>query len=286
MLGRHARSYAALILIAVLVSTALTAIAWIWRARTIRLLALQGPDYLFTAAQGQEIISISVTPERKLEKLEFRFRALVTRDPLSVQRNLSRVTSVQQLLESWPPIAERRQYFSAIGAEALIFVHEVPVTNMESQRLVLVDFGKVYSSLFDSRHDNESLTAFAFLINETDHIAGYFEGYSDYLVARVERGAQLRRERLLQSVRVQSGEKIEEYASEPTPDQLSIQHDLPPWGQIAFEKPSPDKPYGATLIVKEGNIQVGNLLVTVETYAEGRWYGDASGYWVIRTGLV
>ncbi len=283
MIGKHARSYIALCLIVAVISTAWTATAWIWRDRAVRLLALQGPDCMFAASQGQEILSISVTPERELESLELRFRCLIERDPLTVGMNTSMFDSVQELLDACPPVADRLAYFSEVGAEPFISIHDVHAENVEGGRVIFVDFGKVYSSLFDPIYDNESVTTFAFLVNSTDHIAGYFEGYSDFLVARVEKRL-LRREQLLELVCIESGDETEEYLPEPGANQLSIQ-DLPAWGQISFTDTLKDKPYGVTLVVKEGMIQTGRLMVTVETFAEGRWFEEASGYWIVRTGL-
>jgi hypothetical protein len=37
------------------------------------------------------------------------------------------------------------------------------------------------------------------------------------------------------------------------------------------------------MIVKEGMIGLDRILLFVETFADGNWYEEASGYWVIRT---
>jgi hypothetical protein len=283
MLGKQAKRYLALILIVTLASTAVTVTGWIWRDRTIRLLSLQGSDYILGGAQGQGIFSISMAPERRLGNLELRFRCLIERDPRDVPFAVSSVNSTEELLQACPPVRERLEYFSALGADEYVSVHEVSPTNLEDNRLIVVDFGKVYSYLFDARHDNESLTTYAFLVNSTNQIAGYFEGYSEFLVARGEDDGLLRRGELLEMVRLMSGEETNDYVPEPGPGQFSVDSDLPPWGHISFPEPVRDKPYGATILVKEGRVDTGRLLVTIEPFADGRWFEDGSGYWVVKT---
>ncbi len=283
MVGAQIRRYLSLVIVVAIISTAWTTAAWIWRDRTLRLLAIQGPDFLFAAAQGEEIISVSVAPERKLGNLEFEFRCLIERDPATVPINITKVGSIQQLLEECLPVADRFEYFSALDAEPFISVHEVLPTNVEGHRLVMVDFGRVYASLFDPRYQNESLTTFAFLINSTDHLVGYFEGYSEYVVLRGAHGRLLKREELLNLVRVEEGGTRTDYVPDAGPDQLSIEDDLPAWGRISFRETARDKGHGVTLIVKEGKIGLERLLIIVETFADGRWLDEASGYWVVRT---
>jgi hypothetical protein len=111
---------------------------------------------------------------------------------------------------------------------------------------------------------------------------GYFEGYSEMLVMRGEMGRILRRGELVDMVRLESGESLSEYVPQPGPGQLSMD-DLPPWGQIIFEDTGTDLSYGVTLVVKEGLIGIERLVFIVETFADGNWFEEASGYWVIRT---
>jgi len=285
MLGSHGRRYLIIVLMAITISTAWTLIVWIWRERAVRLLEIQGPDVLFNAARGERVLSISVAPERDLTTLGFRFRSLMSED-LAWATNLSVVGSVDELLASCRPVAERMRLFQELGAGPFISIHRVPVTNSKDERLVLVDFGRIYSALFSQGHENESISCFAFLINSTNNLVGYFEGYSDYIVARPSKLTYLNRENLLKLVRVQAGEENLEYLSEPSGDEPSIRDDLPHWGEISLSDAKKDSPYGVTLVMKEGKISSGTLLLTAETYAEGRWVEDASGYWVVQTAAM
>jgi hypothetical protein len=283
MAGSNLRGYVAIFLIVGVLSTSLVAITWIWRERGLRTLSLSGPDYLFKAAQGTATISITVTPETELDALEFRFRCLVERDMSELSLRTLRASSTEDLADAWPTVRDRLRYFETIGAREHVAIHDVSATNQEA-RVVLFDFGKIYSCLFDDEHDNESLTTYAFLLNSTNHIVGCFEGYSDYLVARELKGELLRRDEVLKLVGVQSGDIVNEFygreGAEPSTQSL------PSWGHISFEKVRVDEPYGVTLIAKEANMAPGRLLLCVETFGDGIWYPDSSGYWIARTELV
>ncbi len=282
MVSTQVKRYLALVLLVVVVSTAWTITTYIWRDRTLRLLGMQGTDSLFAAARAQRILSISVTPERKLGNVEFRFRCLVERKLADVPINLEKVTDLDELFEACRPVADRLNYFSTMGADEYVQFHEVVPNNAEGLRLIFVDFGRIYASLFDPAYGNESVTTFAFLVNSSDHLVGYFEGYSEILVMRGTFGRILRRSDLLDMVRIESGPIVTEYVPDPGPGQLSLD-ELPPWGQVAFEDVPGNEPCTATIIVKEGMIGLERLLFAVETYADGNWFEDASGYWVIKT---
>jgi len=283
MVSRQVKAYLALVLIIAVLSTAWTITSWIWRERTLRLLGLQGTDALFAAAQGEKVLTITVAPEREIGRLEFRFRSLIEREPAEVPLDMERVDSTEQVLVECRPIADRINYFSTLGAEQYALVHEVHPTNLPGHRLLIVDFGRIYASLFDEKYQNESITTFAFLLNNTDHLVGYFEGYSEFLVMREKRGRLLGREELLNLVRVEIGPDSTSYYPEAGAGQLSMK-DLPAWGQVTFDETFTDMPYGVTMIVKEGMIELERILLFVETYADGNWYEEASGYWVVKTG--
>ncbi len=283
MEGSKLRSYLAIFLIVIVISTSLTAVAWIWREGGIRKLSLSGPDYIFQAAQGTATLSLTVSPQSKLDVLEFRFRSLVERDMSELNLNVSMVRDLEDLRYAWASVEDRLKYFDLIEAGDYVSVHNVSITNEEDLRMVLFDFGKLYSCLYDSRHDNESLTSYAFLLNSTNHIVGCFEGYSDFVAVRKKRGVLLTRNDVLRLVRVQSGEEVEEYYGDA--DAEPSTEDLSPWGQIAFEQVETDEPYGVTLIIKEGKLSTGRLILCAETFGDGRWYPECSGYWLVKTEL-
>jgi hypothetical protein len=283
MVSRQVKAYLALVLIVAVLSTAWTITSWIWRERTLRLLGLQGTDALFAAAQGEKVLTITVAPEREIGRLEFRFRSLIEREPDEVPLDMERVESTEQVLVECRPIADRLDYFSTLGAEQYALVHEVYPTNLPGHRLVIVDFGRIYASLFDEKYQNESITTFAFLLNNTDHLVGYFEGYSEFLAMREKRGKLLSRGELLNLVRIEVGPGSTSYYPVAGSNQLSMD-DLPAWGQVTFDETLRDTPYGVTMIVKEGMIGLERILLFVETYADGNWYEEASGYWVVKTG--
>ncbi len=278
----QAKRYLSLILLVIVISTAWTVTAYIWRGRTLRLLGMQGTDALFWAARGERILSISVAPERKLGTLEFRFRCLIERDLEDVPIKIERAETTEGLLEACAPVSDRLDYFATMGAEDYVVIHEVLPTNREDLRLVFVDFGRIYASLFEAEYSNESVTTFAFLLNETDHLVGYFEGYSEIMVMRGALGKLMRRGELLDLVRLESGDDALEYLPEPTPDGLSLD-DLPLWGRVTFQDVEPNQAYGVTAVVKEGRIEGENLVFAIDTYVDGNWFEEASGYWVIKT---
>jgi hypothetical protein len=282
LVSAQVKQYVSLILLVIVVATAWTVMAYIWRDRTLRLLGMQGTDALFSAARGERILSISVAPERKLGTLEFRFRCLIERDPEAVSITVGRVETTAELLEACPPVSDRLDYFATMGADEYVVIHEVVPANKGEMRLVFVDFGRIYASFFEAEYSNESITTFAFLLNETDHLVGYFEGYSEIMVMRGSLGKVLTRGELLDLVRVQAGEDVVEYAAEPGEDGLSLD-DLPPWAQITFRDAEPNQVYGVTTVVREGKIEEERLVFAIETYVDGNWFEDASGYWVIKT---
>ena len=277
----HVKQYISLILLVLVASTAWTLTTYIWRDRTIRLLGMQGTDTLFAAARGERILSVKVAPERKLGSLEFRFRCLIERSPKDVPIMLEKADTVDELIQACRPISDRLDYFATMGADDYVVVHEVSPQNLKGHRLVFIDFGRIYASLYTPEHSNESLTTFAFLLNGTNHLVGYFEGYSEILVMRGALGRLLGRGEILDLVRVESGKERVDYVPEPGPGELSLE-ELPPWGRIEFQDVSSDQ-YGVTIVVKEGMIGAERLLFVVETFADGNWYEDASGYWVIKT---
>lgn len=281
MVSVHVKRYISLIFLVLVASTAWTLTAYIWRDRTIRLLGMQGTDALFSAARGERILSIRVAPERRLGNLEFRFRCLIERNPRDVPIMLEKAETAAELIEACRPVSDRLDYFATMGAAEYAVIHEVVPENLKGHRLVFVDFGRIYASLYSAEHSNESLTTFAFLLNRTGHLVGYFEGYSEILVMRGTFGKLLGRSQILDLVRVESGKERVDYVPDPGPGELSL-GDLPPWGQITFHGVTSD-PYGVTIVVKEGMIGSERLLFAVETFADGNWFGDASGYWVIKT---
>jgi hypothetical protein len=282
MVSKQVRAYLAIILVVAILSTAWTITSWIWRERTLRLLGIQGTDTLFSAAQGERILSITVAPERTIGKLEFRFRSLIEREPADVPLTITKINSSEEVLVECGPIADRLAYFSTFGADQYALVHEVIPSNFPGHRIILVDFGRVYASFFDEKYQNESVTTFAFLVNTTDHLVGYFEGYSEFLAMRGVRGRLLTRNAVIKMLSVDVGPTTTSYVSNAGPDQLSLA-DLPAWGQITFDDTLTDIPYSFTMIVKEGMIGLDRILLYVETFADGNWYEEASGYWVIRT---
>ncbi|MBU7004790.1 MAG: hypothetical protein HXS50_04435 [Theionarchaea archaeon] len=282
MVSKHVRAYLALILIVAILSTAWTITSWIWRERTLRLLGIQGTDTLFSAAQGERILSITVAPERKIGRLEFRFRSLIEREPADVPLTITKINSSEEVLVECGPIADRLAYFSTLGADQYALIHEVNPTNLPGHRLIVVDFGRIYASFFDEKYQNESVTTFAFLVNTTDHLVGYFEGYSEYLAMRGVRGRLLTRKDLINMLRVEVGPTTTSYVPNAVGDQLLLA-DLPAWGQLAFEDTLTDMPYSFTMIVREGMIGLERILLITETFADGNWYEKASGYWLIRT---
>ncbi len=281
MVSIHVKRYISLILLVLVASTAWTLTAYIWRDRTIRLLGMQGTDTLFSAARGERILSIRVAPERKLGNLEFRFRCLIERSLDEVPINLDRAETTDELIEACRPVSDRLGYFATMGAAEYAVVHEVDPDNLKGHRLVFIDFGRIYASLLSPEHGNESLTTFAFLLNETNHLVGYFEGYSEILVMRGTMGRLLGRSEILDLVRVESGTERVDYVPEPRPGEFPLD-DLPVWGQISFEDVTSDQ-YGVTIVVKEGMVGSERLLFAVETFADGNWFEEASGYWVIKT---
>lgn len=282
LVSTQIRRYLSLILLVVLVSTAWTVTAYIWRDRTLRLLGMQGTDALFSAARGERILSISVAPEKRLGTLEFRFRCLIERDPEAVPIAIERAETTEELIEACPPVSDRLEYFATMGADEYVVVHEIVPTNRGDLRMVFIDFGRIYASLFEAEYSNESITTFAFLLNETGHLVGYFEGYSEMMAMRGTLGKVLTRGELLDLVRIESGDGIVEYAAEPGEDGSSIE-DLPPWAQITFTDAEPNQVYGVTAVVKEGMIGGERLVFAIDTYVDGNWFEDASGYWVVKT---
>ncbi len=286
MLRRHLRSYLALVLIVVVVSTAWTTIAWVWRQRTLKPLDLRCPSELFAAARGERTISVAVSPERKMDDLEFRFRCLFRRDP-STALNSSilkgQVDSTSALLAACRPISERLSMLEDMGAERFVVVHEAPLTNGKGDTVVLVDFAKVYSFLFEPRHENESVTTFAFLLNSSRSLVGYFEGYATPILAKRTGAKLMGKERLLKLVRIKEGPDEKTYVENPMGGELSLR-DLPAWGEVRFSSPDQNEAYGVTLVVKEGMMETGDLLLVAETYGEGVWYEDCSGFWLVKTG--
>lgn len=278
------KRYISLILLVLVASTAWTLTAYIWRDRTIRLLGMQGTDTLFSAARGERILSIKVAPERKLGSLEFRFRCLIERSLDEVPISLDRAETTDELIEACRPVSDRLDYFATMGAAEYAIIHEVTPENLKGHRLVFIDFGRIYASLFSPEHGNESLTTFAFLLNGTDHLVGYFEGYSEIMVMRGTLGRLLGRGEILDLVRVESGSERVDYVPTPGPDEFSLD-DLPAWGQIAFKEVTSDQ-YGVTIVVREGMVGSERLLFAVETFADGNWFEESSGYWVIKTGRI
>ena len=278
------KRYISLILLVLVASTAWTLTAYIWRDRTIRLLGMQGTDSLFSAARGERILSIKVAPERKLGSLEFRFRCLIERSLDEVPISLDRAETTDELIEACRPVSDRLAYFATMGAAEYAVIHEVSPENLKGHRLVFIDFGRIYASLFSPEHGNESLTTFAFLLNGTDHLVGYFEGYSEIMVMRGTLGRLLGRGEILDLVRVESGSERVDYVPTPGPDEFSLD-DLPPWGQITFKEVTSDQ-YGVTIVVREGMVGSERLLFAVETFADGNWFEESSGYWVIKTGRI
>ncbi len=281
MVSIHVKRYISLILLVLVASTAWTLTAYIWRDRTIRLLGMQGTDTLFSAARGERILSIKVAPERKLGNLEFRFRCLIERSPKDVPITLEKAETVDELIKACRPVSDRLDYFATMGAEEYAVVHEVLPENLKGHRLVVIDFGRIYASLSSPEHSNESLTTFAFLLNSTDHLVGYFEGYCEILAIRGTLGRLLGRSEILDLVRIESGKERIDYVPEPGPGEFSLA-DLPAWGQITFQDVTSDQ-YGVTIVVREGMIGSERLLFAVETFADGNWFEDASAYWVIKT---
>ena len=286
MVRRELKSYVALVLLVLVISTAWTTISWVWRDRTLKPLDLRCPGELFAAARGERTISVGLSPERDMKDVEIRFRCLFRRDPSSVlNQSLLRepVQSVSSLLRACRPISERMNMLKDIGVERFIVVHEAPVSNLKGGTVVFIDFAKIYSFLFSTKHQNESITSFAFLLNSSKNVVEYFEGYAMPIVARGTGATLLGEDRLLKLVKVKAGSEEKTFVETPSHGQQSLR-DLFKWGEVTFSSPRQNQAYGVTLVVKEGTIETGDLLMVEETYGEGVWYKDCSGYWLVKTG--
>jgi len=281
------RRYIALVAILLVVSTALTVGNSILSKRpSLDLLVLEGPDSLFVSVQRPRTVSVAVRAERDLGNLEFRFRCLLqgTLPPGVAGRVWRNVT--MELLSLCPAVHNRLEYFSGVGAEELVTIREVSLTNRENQRLILVDFGEIYSAIFPSEQDNESLTTFALIINASGYVVGYYEGYSELFTAK---------EYLLELARIEAGGDVREYLPLTSGSELSIERDLPPFGNVSFSDARKGDVFGVTLVVKQRLIDVPkatyetkvaapSFLELVETFADGELVKEASAYWVILNG--
>lgn len=286
-MAKVSRRYIALVMILLVVSTALTLGNSILGKRPpLDLLVLEGPDSLFVSVQRPRTVSVAVRAERDLERLEFRFRCLLqgALPPGVAGRAWGNATS--ELLSLCPAVHNRLEYFSGVGAEDLVAIREVPLTNRGNQRLILVDFGEIYSAIFPSEQDNESLTTFALIINASGYAVGYYEGYSELFTAK---------EYLLELARIEAGGEVREYLPLASGCELSIERDLPPFGNVSYSDVKKGNVLGVTLVVKQRLIDVPkatyetrvatpSFVELVETVADGELVKEASAYWVILNG--
>ncbi len=281
------RQFVAIALIAVMTSTALTAIVWMRRNRDpLHVVTLRGPKSIFRTEPSSRVVTIAVSPGLDEAHLEFRFRCLLERDPPPGIRYSSAkdVDSSIELIKKIPGVRSRLETFDSLNLSDYVGLRDVAASNIESHRVVLADFGKVYSILFDPKHQNESLTTFALLLNATGGVVGYFEGYAEFFTAQ---------EYLLDYLEIESpGGKIE-FVEDPQEGQSSISHDLPAFGEVTLGNVAKDRPYGVTFLIKDKlhevtntlyrtHIETARYLEILETYLQGEWIEKASGYWIIK----
>jgi len=276
-----------LVMILLVASTALTLGSRILSTPPpLDILVLEGPDSLFASVQRPRTVSIAVRAGKDLWNLEFRFRCLLEAALPAGVAGRAWSDSTLELLNLCPGVRDRLEYFSSVGARDLVAIREVPVSNRKNHKLVLVDFGELYSAIFPPEQDNESLTTFAVLMNASGYAVAYYEGYSELFAAK---------EYLLELARIEAGVDTREYLPLADGAGLSIERDLPPFGTVAFWNVSKGGVFGVTLVLKQRLIDVPrsiyetrvatrSFLEVVETFADGDLAKEASGYWVILNG--